>query len=29
VMLRLAGGMLWAATFTAVYQRLRLLTSSA
>lgn len=29
VVLRLARGMLWAATFTAVYQRLRLLTSSA
>jgi hypothetical protein len=29
VMLRLAQGMLWASTFTAAYQRLRLLTSSA
>jgi hypothetical protein len=29
VILRLARGMLWADTFTAVYQRLRLLTSSA
>ena len=29
VVLRLAQSMLWAATFTAVYQRLRLLTSSA
>jgi hypothetical protein len=29
VVLRLARSMLWAATFTAVYQRLRLLTSSA
>ena len=29
VVLRLAQGMLWAATFTAAYQRLRLLTSTA
>jgi hypothetical protein len=29
VVLRLARGMLWAATFAAVYQRLRLLTSTA
>lgn len=29
VVLRLAKGMLWAATFIAAYQRLRLLTSSA
>jgi hypothetical protein len=29
LVLRLAQGMLWAATFNAVYQRLRLLTSSA
>jgi hypothetical protein len=29
VVLRLAQGMLWASTFTDVYQRLRLLTSSA
>jgi hypothetical protein len=29
VVLRLAHGMLWAATFAAAYQRLRLLTSSA
>ena len=29
VVLRLADGMLWASTFIAVYQRLRLFTSSA
>jgi hypothetical protein len=29
VALRLSQGMLWAATFVAAYQRLRLLTSSA
>jgi hypothetical protein len=29
VILRLAQGMLWASTFTAAHQRLRLLTSGA